>query len=140
MARRRNPTQAAIEQAAAAARASLLADAPSDGSEYVRKNGAWVTSTASGTGGTDHGALTGLSDDDHSHYLNNSRGDARYSQLGHAHSYETAGAVATHEAAANPHPTYLTQAEGDAAYAAAGHSHGGSGLTQPQVMARAMGC
>lgn len=34
-----------------------------------------------GTGGggvTDHGALSGLSDDDHPQYLNNSRGDARY--------------------------------------------------------------
>lgn len=33
-----------------------------------------------------------------------------------AGSYEAAGAVAEHEAAANPHPTYLTQAEGGALY------------------------
>jgi len=35
----------------------------------------------SGTGGsgvTDHGALTGLGDDDHPHYHNDARGDARY--------------------------------------------------------------
>lgn len=40
-----------------------------------------------GTGGgtSDHGALTGLSDDDHPQYHNNTRGDARYSQLGHGH-------------------------------------------------------
>jgi len=39
-----------------------------------------------GSGGvTDHGALTGLADDDHTQYLNNTRGDARYSQLGHGH-------------------------------------------------------
>jgi hypothetical protein len=38
-----------------------------------------------GAGVTDHGALTGLADDDHSQYHNNARGDARYSQLGHAH-------------------------------------------------------
>lgn len=32
-----------------------------------------------GEGGvTDHGALTGLADDDHAQYLNNARGDARY--------------------------------------------------------------
>jgi len=35
--------------------------------------------SVSGTGGvTDHGALTGLADDDHPHYFNQSRGDARY--------------------------------------------------------------
>lgn len=36
---------------------------------------------ASGSGGggvTDHGALTGLTDDDHAQYHNNTRGDARY--------------------------------------------------------------
>ena len=38
-----------------------------------------------GGGVTDHGALTGLADDDHSQYHNNARGDARYSQLGHTH-------------------------------------------------------
>ena len=32
------------------------------------------------TGVTDHGALTGLADDDHSQYHNNTRGDARYTQ------------------------------------------------------------
>jgi len=41
---------------------------------------------AASTGGvTDHGALTGLADDDHPHYYNQARGDARYSQLGHTH-------------------------------------------------------
>lgn len=40
----------------------------------------------SGGGGvTDHGALTGLADDDHTQYHNAARGDARYSQLGHTH-------------------------------------------------------
>lgn len=39
-----------------------------------------------GAGVTDHGALSGLSDDDHPQYHNDSRGDARYSQLGHTHS------------------------------------------------------
>jgi len=33
----------------------------------------------------DHGALTGLADDDHTQYFNTARGDARYSQLGHTH-------------------------------------------------------
>lgn len=38
---------------------------------------AWVTGGAGG-GVTDHGALTGLSDDDHPQYFNQTRGDARY--------------------------------------------------------------
>lgn len=38
----------------------------------------------SGGGVTDHGALTGLSDDDHPQYHNDSRGDARYDALGSA--------------------------------------------------------
>ncbi|MES2598604.1 MAG: hypothetical protein V4662_24935 [Verrucomicrobiota bacterium] len=36
-------------------------------------------------GVTDHGALTGLADDDHPQYHNDVRGDARYSLLGHGH-------------------------------------------------------
>lgn len=36
---------------------------------------------SSAAGVTDHGDLTGLSDDDHTNYLNNARGDARYWQL-----------------------------------------------------------
>ena len=38
-----------------------------------------------GSGVTDHGGLTGLGDDDHTQYLNQTRGDARYAQLGHTH-------------------------------------------------------
>lgn len=41
--------------------------------------GAIGTAPAGGGGGvTDHGALTGLGDDDHPQYLNQTRGDARY--------------------------------------------------------------
>jgi hypothetical protein len=58
---------------------------PSDG-EVLKFNGtAWVNDTdetAEGGGGvTDHGALTGLSDDDHTQYHNDARGDARYPPL-----------------------------------------------------------
>ena len=51
-----------------------------------------------GTGGGDHGLLTGLSDDDHTQYYNQTRGDARYSQLGHNHAgvYEPAGNLDAH--------------------------------------------
>lgn len=44
------------------------------------------------TGVSDHGALTGLSDDDHPQYHNNARGDARYDALGTA-----AAAVSAHD-------------------------------------------
>lgn len=58
------------------------------------------------SGVTDHGALTGLSDNDH------------------AGVYDTAGtaasAVSTHAGLADPHPGYLTPAEGNAAYDAIG--------------------
>lgn len=108
-----------------------------------------AAATASGGGGgvSDHGGLTGLSDDDHPQYHNNTRGDLRYSLLAHTHSgvYDPAGtaaaamaahlaagdphpqyttavelnaAIAVHEAASDPHPGYLTTAEGAAADAA----------------------
>ena len=41
-------------------------------------NTQWVDQTGGGGGVTDHGALTGLGDDDHTQYLNTTRGDARY--------------------------------------------------------------
>lgn len=62
-------------------------------------------------GVVDHGALTGLSDDDHPQYHNDVRGDARYSQLGHTHSYEPANAnIQAHIAStSNPHNTTAAQ-------------------------------
>lgn len=48
-----------------------------------------------GGGVTDHGALTGLGDDDHTQYHNNARGDARYSALGHTHTTLTAVDITT---------------------------------------------
>lgn len=73
-----------------------------------------------GGGVTDHGALTGRGDDDHAQYHNDDRGDARYSLLGHGHSYEAAGAVAAHAGASDPHSQYLTVAEANALYSAIG--------------------
>jgi hypothetical protein len=52
--------------------------APASGggtSNYLRADGTW---TAPPAGVTDHGALSGLADDDHSQYHNDARGDARY--------------------------------------------------------------
>jgi len=57
--------------------------------EYYQKNtstwGSPVGTFGGGGGVSDHGNLAGLLDDDHTHYHNNARGDARYSPLGHTH-------------------------------------------------------
>lgn len=45
---------------------------------------AQITDLAGGGGVTDHGALTGLADDDHAQYHNDARGDLRYDTLGSA--------------------------------------------------------
>jgi hypothetical protein len=48
----------------------------------VYNGGDPIEVTGNGGGGTsDHGALTGLADDDHTQYLNNARGDLRYEPL-----------------------------------------------------------
>ncbi len=49
-----------------------------DGQALVYQTGTWIPATVSSGGVTDHGALTGLSDDDHPQYHNDARGDARY--------------------------------------------------------------
>lgn len=108
-----------------------------------------VVSGASGASGgaggvSDHGALTGLSDDDHVQYLTTGRHGAiggnphgtTAAQVGadpagtsssaiiahsgasdpHGDRAFAAGAVAAHVAADDPHPVYLTQLGGDARY------------------------
>jgi hypothetical protein len=52
------------------------AEAAASGAKFY-VNGSEVPA---GGGGTDHGGLTGLGDDDHSQYHNDTRGDARYTQ------------------------------------------------------------
>lgn len=51
-----------------------------DGQALVRQGSSWgaATITTGGGGVTDHGALTGLADDDHLQYHTDARGDARY--------------------------------------------------------------
>lgn len=98
---------------------------------------AYVPGLPGASGVSDHGALTGLADDDHPQYHTDARGDARYSALGHNHdgAYDPAGSasaaqsaaiaaaaagLASHVGAADPHPQYLTATEGNAAYDASG--------------------
>lgn len=58
-----------------------------NGSTFASSTAFTVTTVSTGFniseggGVTDHGALTGLSDDDHPQYLNNARGDARYPSI-----------------------------------------------------------
>lgn len=59
-----------------------------DTSALYRWNGTTYTLISGGGGGggvSDHGALTGLADDDHPQYLTQARGDARYPLLAHTH-------------------------------------------------------
>lgn len=45
----------------------------------------WEPQASQSGGVTDHGALNGLADDDHSQYYNQTRGDLRYALVGHDH-------------------------------------------------------
>ena len=55
------------------------------GTQYWLDASDTVTEVAGGGGGvTDHGALSGLADDDHAQYHNDTRGDARYLQIANA--------------------------------------------------------
>jgi hypothetical protein len=55
---------------------------------FTSNAGDWLLLWDNTTGedeAADHGLLTGLGDDDHTQYHNDTRGDARYSQLAHNH-------------------------------------------------------
>jgi hypothetical protein len=56
----------------------INATGTADDTTYLRGDGSWATPAGGGGGVTDHGALTGLTDDDHSIYHTDARGDARY--------------------------------------------------------------
>ena len=109
---------AALRTLAALGTAAVLAHGTSAGNlvrldpttaKLPAVDGSLLTNLPSG-GVTDHGALTGLGDDDHSHYHNDARGDARYytqgqvdtalagkSNIGHGHAASdiSSGVIAT---------------------------------------------
>ena len=89
-----------------------------DGKVLTYDTGAWIAATPA-SGVTDHGLLSGLSDDDHIQYHNDTRGDARYSQLGHQHV----------EADITDLGAYVTQTDTDLLYSALGHTHTESDIT-----------
>lgn len=119
-------------KAAIEARTSVGGDIAyaSDTHEFGFYNGTeWKWFAAPGS--TDHGALTGLGDDDHAQYLNQTRGDARYALTslgvtnGNSHDHSGGdGAQIDHGSLAglgdDDHPQYFNQARGDARYALIG--------------------
>ena len=100
-----------------------------DGKVLTYDTGVWVASTPA-SGVTDHGLLSGLADDDHTQYHNDTRGDARYSLLGHNHdaSYYTEGEVDTLLGGYS-----TTSHNHDAAYSALGHNHDATYYTETEV-------
>lgn len=91
----------------------------------------WTTPSP---GVTDHGALSGLTDDDHSIYHTDARGDARYSPLGHNHDLVYAAIGHNHDLVYAPishthDDRYYTETESDLLYAPIAHNH--SGVYQP---------
>src|SRR3990170_6031808 len=77
----------------------------------VYDGASWTPLTAGGGGGvTDHGALTGLTDDDHPQYLNNARGDARYTPVTPATLGVNATADATNKLAVSTPAVLLNNA------------------------------
>ncbi len=98
--------------------AALFAELLDTPSSYVGQAGkvASVKADASGlefttpsAGVTDHGALTGLEDDDHSQYHNDARGDARYYTQA-----QIATILADYLTSATASSTYYTETEVDA--------------------------
>jgi hypothetical protein len=71
----------AAGQAPKIAVANIAATGTPDATTYLRGDGQWAVASSGTSGVTDHGALTGLTDDDHPQYATQARGDARYLQL-----------------------------------------------------------
>lgn len=99
---------------------------------------------AQSTGVTDHGALTGLGDDDHTQYHTDARGDARYALIakgvtnGDSHDHAGGdGAQVDHGGLGglsdDDHSQYHNNTRGDARYTQYAHAHSGGGANGAQV-------
>jgi hypothetical protein len=104
---------------------SIATTGTPDGTKFLRDDGVW----AAGSGVTDHGALTGLSDDDHAQYHNDARGDARYAVTSHSHSFASITAKPTTLAGYSISDAAALSHNHDASYSAIGHAH--AGIYQP---------
>lgn len=111
-----------------------LPDAVND-HEPVTKHQLDAVVLASG-GVVDHGLLLGLNDDDHPQYHTDTRGDARYSQLGHSHTTTLSGDVtgtgtgSLATTIANDAVTYAKMQNISSASRLLGRGSGGSGDPQ----------
>lgn len=81
-----------------------------------------------GTGTSDHGALSGLADDDHSQYHTDARGDARYTPIAHAGQTNNPHTVTAAQVGA------YTTAAADAAFAPIAHA---SATNNPHTVTKA---
>lgn len=91
--------------------------------KFLREDGTWQTLPS---GVTDHGALTGLSDDDHPQYHNDARGDARYSLLAHTHAFADLTSKPTTVAG---YGITDYNSLGDARWSMLGHTHVSADIT-----------
>lgn len=103
---------------------------PSEGAALAARVTA-LEATPPGSGVTDHGALTGLGDDDHPIYLTTGRGDARYvqgsdSRLSDART-PTAHTHGIADLTATGTPSATTYLRGDGTWATPAGGGGGSG-------------
>jgi hypothetical protein len=100
----------------------------------------YVDAQSGGGGVTDHGALTGLADDDHTQYHTDARGDARYALLakgvtngdGHDHAGGDGAQVAYSGLSGTPDLSSL-HARGHAVASTSDHTDWPSGLTATEL-------
>ena len=96
-------------------------------------NADYVTEWVDASGGSsDHGTLTGLSDDDHTQYHNDSRGDARYYTKSQVDTYLSGKADTSHThsiANVTGLQTALDGKQASGSYAASSHTHTASEVT-----------
>ena len=86
---------------------------------FVGSEAEWLESLKGAAGTSIHGELSGLENDDHPQYLNTTRGDARYSQLGHTHSKGEVGLGNVDNTSDANKPVSIAQAAANAAVQAA---------------------
>jgi hypothetical protein len=98
-----------------------------DAAGFLQSDGAGLLSWVA-VSSIDHGALTGLGDDDHPQYVLHTEVDD-VPVNGATTDPISSNWAFDHENAADPHPGYLTQAEGDALYSPLGHTHDHGALT-----------
>lgn len=109
-----------------------------DGQALILQGSQWgaATITTGGGGVTDHGALTGLSDDDHPQYHNDSRGDARYYTKAQSDTALGGKANTVHTHTISDVTSLQTSLDSKAATA---HTHNASDITAGTVASARLG-